>query len=87
MAADPARSLDLETVRVRAYERALEQARETPDGYLGAAEALRIWRVGFKELHAAAAAGRIRTTRYAGNLRAYQREDVEALARDASVSD
>jgi hypothetical protein len=84
MAGDPVGSVDLESVRARAYEKALDQARDTPEGYLRAADALRMAKIGVRELHAAVAAGRVRTTAVDGGLRAYLREDVEALAGRSS---
>jgi hypothetical protein len=41
-------------------------------------------KIGVRELHAAVAAGRVRTTAVDGGLRAYLREDVEALAGRSS---
>ena len=73
MAMDQSPSTDLDTVRARAYETALDRARATPDGFLRAADAIRVSRVGVGEFYAAVSAGRVRTTRFAGGLRGYQR--------------
>jgi hypothetical protein len=87
MAMDQSPSTELDTVRARAYEAALDRVRATPDGFLRAADAIRVSRVGVREFYAAVSAGRVRTTRFAGGLRGYQREDVEALAaRDGTAS-
>jgi hypothetical protein len=80
----PSPSVDLEAVRARAYQRALDQARAVPDGFLSAADAIRASGLGIPAFYAAVSAGRIRTTRFADGLRAYRRDDVEALVGDAS---
>jgi hypothetical protein len=86
MATDHSPSTELDAARARAYQEALDRARATPDGFLRAADAIRASRVGVREFYAAVSAGRIRTRRFAGGLRGYQREDVEALAGNGSAA-
>lgn len=86
MATDHSPSTELDAARARAYQEALDRARATPDGFLRAADAIRASRLGVREFYAAVSAGRIRTRRFAGGLRAYQREDVEALAGNGSAA-
>lgn len=86
MATDQSRSAELDTVRAQAYQNALVRARAIPEGFLRAADAIRASRVGVREFYAAVSAGRIRTTRFAGSLRGFKREDVEALAGDGSTA-
>jgi hypothetical protein len=86
MATDQSPSTELDPVRARAYQEALDRERATPEGFLRAADAIPASRVGVREFYVAVSAGRIRTRRFAGGLRGYQREDVEALARDGSAA-
>jgi hypothetical protein len=86
MATDQSPSRELEAVRAQAYQKALDRARATPEGFLRATDAIRASRVGVREFYAAVSAGRIRTTRFAGGLRGFKREDVEALAGDGSAA-